>query len=57
MVRQNGVWTFFRNPRAVCYGGNTYIGWVDNRGVVGITKANNINLLIGRRRIPNPPVP
>ncbi|MEH2036020.1 BNR-4 repeat-containing protein [Nostoc sp.] len=41
MVRQNGVWTFFTNPRAVCYGGNTYIGWVDNRGVVGITKVNN----------------
>ncbi|MBN4004597.1 BNR-4 repeat-containing protein [Nostoc sp. LPT] len=41
MVHQNGVWTFFTAPRAVCYGDNTYIGWVDNRGVVGITKVNN----------------
>ncbi|MDF5707777.1 MAG: BNR-4 repeat-containing protein [Nostoc sp. S4] len=41
MVCQNGVWTFFTNPRAVCYRGNTYIGWVSNAGIVGITKVNN----------------
>ncbi len=41
MVRQNGVWTFFTHPRAVCYRGNTYIGWVSNAGIVGITKVNN----------------
>ncbi|WP_334962627.1 BNR-4 repeat-containing protein [Nostoc sp.] len=41
MVRQNGVWTFFTDPRAICYRDNTYIGWVDNRGVVGVTKVNN----------------
>ncbi|MFS0515159.1 BNR-4 repeat-containing protein [Nostoc sp. UIC 10607] len=42
MVRQNGVWTFFTHPRAVCYRGNTYIGWVSNAGIVGVTKVNNI---------------
>nr|WP_322686600.1 fibronectin type III domain-containing protein [Nostoc sp. DedQUE07]MDZ8133221.1 fibronectin type III domain-containing protein [Nostoc sp. DedQUE07] len=41
MVRQNGVWTFFTHPRAVSYRGNTYIGWVSNAGIVGITKVNN----------------
>lgn len=37
-VKANAIWTWFTDPRAVHYNGNTYIGWVNSSGDVGITK-------------------
>ncbi len=41
MAQMNGCWTFFTHPIAVCRGNFTYTGWVNNAGIVGITKTNN----------------
>ncbi|RJQ32166.1 MAG: PKD domain-containing protein [Actinobacteria bacterium] len=30
----NGAWCWFADPRAVCYGGKTHFGWVDNGGSI-----------------------
>lgn len=40
-IEGNGIWTWFTDPRAVYYNGNTYIGWVNSSGSIGITKYNH----------------
>ena len=36
----NGVWTWFTDPRTVVHGDDLYVGWVNSSGTCGITKRN-----------------
>lgn len=38
MVTEDGIWTWFTEPRAVFYNGAYYVGWINSVGDAGITK-------------------
>lgn len=40
-VKTDGIWTWYTDPRAVHYNGNTYIGSINSAGDVCITKWND----------------
>lgn len=37
---QDGIWTWFNEPRAVFVNGNMYVGWVNSLGDIGISKVS-----------------
>lgn len=37
-IYNNGVWSWFSDPRAIYHDGSTYVGWIAQAGSVGITK-------------------
>lgn len=39
-VVDDGIWTWFNDPRAVVRNGHCYVGWVNSSGDVGVTKHN-----------------
>lgn len=40
----SGIWCWFSDPEAVYYNGNTYIGWVNSTGSIGVSKFNHATL-------------
>jgi len=43
IIKDNkGVWTWFNDPRGLCYNGKTYLGWITSEGKIVVYQYNHL---------------